>query len=122
MKRHNRCLPGLIASAAVIGFSSQAFADQFDISIENLSPNVLTPAVFVTHNEQADLFDEGSPVSPQVERLAEDGIPDDLVERATELQGTGQVLDFGAATVEGGPIGPGSALPSVLKPMRITSC
>ncbi len=56
-----------------VGLSDRAFATTFHITITNLSPNVLSPAAFVTHNAGFDLFDEGSAASSAVELLAETG-------------------------------------------------
>lgn len=86
--------------------SGPAAAEQFQVTIENLSPNVLTPAPFVSHGTTFDLFDSGSMVSAEIEMLAEDGITDGVVELAKAALG-GAVLDFGVAG--NAPIGPGES-------------
>jgi hypothetical protein len=93
--------------AGGIGLASQpAAAEQFEITIENLSPNVLTPAPFIAHDAGFDLFDSGSMVSAEVELLAEDGIPDGVVDLATGGLGD-TVADFGVAGSM--PIHPGES-------------
>jgi len=56
-----------------ICFLEPASAQSFKITITNLSPNVLSPTAFITHDAGFDLFDEGSAASPEVQLLAETG-------------------------------------------------
>ncbi len=92
---------------AAVGLCSGVAADEFEITIENLSPNVLTPVVLITHDNGFDLFDTGQAASGALERLAEDGDPSQVITLATGSVGT-TVSDV--ATVSPGvPIGPGGS-------------
>lgn len=82
-----------LAFAAVLGFASSASATSFQITLENLSPNVLTPPVFISHSAAADLFDTGAPAIPELEILAEDGVP-------TGLAGIGFLAMQGGAVAD----------------------
>ena len=84
-----------------------AGAQPFYITIENNSPNVLTPVPFITHDAGFDLFDEGSAASMEVELLAETGNPMGVTDLAGLALG-GAVSDFAVAS-PGGPIGPGGS-------------
>ncbi len=101
---------GLIHAVAVgLGLlvgSTAALAETFNITIENLSQNVLTPAVFISHDGGFDLFDAGGPASPELEALAEDGMTGGVEGLAAADLG-GAVADYGVAG--GAPIGPGGS-------------
>lgn len=92
-------------AAAAAFFAVQASAEDFQITIENLSPNVLTPAPFISHDATFDLFDEGAPASSELEQLAEDGVTSGV---------TGLAAAAGVAVADwdvagGAPIGPGGS-------------
>lgn len=74
---------------------SQGYAGTFKITITNLSPNVLSPAAFVSHDNGFDLFDTGAAASDEVELLAETGNPDGVIGLAMS---SASVLDYGVAT------------------------
>ncbi len=94
--------------AVVLASGSAALAETFYITIENLSPNVLTPAPFISHDSGFDLFDGGgmAMASPQLEALAEDGVPVGVVGQAASFLGT-TVADVEVAGMA--PIGPGAS-------------
>ncbi|MBI9092651.1 MAG: spondin domain-containing protein [Desulfobacterium sp.] len=79
----------------------------FEIKITNLSPNVLTPAPFITHNASFDLFTEGYAASPEVELLAEEGNTTGVRDLAMDGITAGSVMDYQEA-FDGGPIFPGA--------------
>ena len=59
------------------------FTGEFTITLENTSntsnfPTRLSPLVWMLHDGATKLFADGSPASPQLESLAEDGNPDGL--------------------------------------------
>lgn len=87
--------------------SAAAGQDRIAISIENLAPSMgtfQTPVWVGLHNGQFDLYDRGAPISPPLERLAEDGATGPI---AGDFQSMGAgVLE---ATIPGpaGPIAPG---------------
>ncbi len=87
----------VVAGVAVFTTLPVARADMFEITIENTSPNVLTPAVFITHDSSFDLFDEGALASGNLERLAEDGKGAGIVAQANVALGSG-VLDIQVVT------------------------
>ena len=95
-----------IATALTLTGVSSALAENFQITIKNLSPNVLTPAPFITHSAGFDLFDSGAVASPALEALAEDGMTGGVVGMATGFLGT-TVADVGVAGMA--PIGPGGS-------------
>lgn len=81
--------------------------DRIAISVENLAPSMgtfQTPFWVGLHNGAFDLYDSGAPISPELERLAEDGTIPPIA---------ALFLGSGAGTVEGtmpgpnGPIAPG---------------
>ncbi|MDA7632667.1 spondin domain-containing protein [bacterium] len=78
------------------------------VTIENLAPEqgtFLTPLWIGVHDGSFDSYDGGSPSSPGIERIAEDGNPSVLSE---EFQASGGRLE--AVLNEIGPIGPGQAV------------
>lgn len=115
MKRGQRAIvTGAVAALVMLSGTADARADQFQITIENLSPNVLTPVPFIAHDSSFDLFDAGAAVSPEIELLAEDGVPDGVVRLATAGLGT-SVSSFGVAFGPGGPLGPGESAVVTIK-------
>ncbi len=106
--RKNRKI-GLMAIASLFGLtlsSHTAMALPFQITVENLSNNVLTPVPFITHSSGFDLFDENSAASPAVEALAEGGDISGVIALADAAKISNEVLDF-AVAANGGPITPG---------------
>lgn len=94
---------------------------EFTFVITNISANggsiitPLSPPVYVTHNEDAALFQIGEPASAGIEAVAEDGNAPVLVNALTGAPGVGMVNAAGA------PVGPGgqfsfSVTPSVEYP------
>lgn len=68
-----------IAALADGTLPDSAFATSFHLTITNLSPNVLSPTAFITHNAGFDLFDAGGVASSAVELLAETGDPSGVI-------------------------------------------
>jgi hypothetical protein len=95
MKRRSLtvCMPLVVAL-----LTSTAQAEQFQITIQNISPNVLSPAFFGSHDATFNLFDEGAMASSAVEAVAEGGDTSLMVADAMAAPG---VLDYG---VTGGPL------------------
>ncbi len=93
---------------SLVALSSAAFAqDRIAVSIENLAPTMgtfQTPFWVGLHNGAFDLYDRNAPISPELERLAEDGATAPIA---------GNFLGSGAGTIEAtmpgpnGPIAPG---------------
>ena len=104
-KHQVRVLVGMVIVGGAL-LPGWAAAEEFQITIENLSPNVLTPAPFISHDAGFDLFSAGAMVSAEMEMLAEDGMPGGVVGLAGGALG-GAVADFGVAGA--GPIGPGGS-------------
>lgn len=75
-------------------FVAAAQAEQFEITIQNISPNVLSPAFFGSHDGTWDLFDEGATASAAVEAVAEGGNTGPMVADAMAAPG---VYDYGVA-------------------------
>jgi hypothetical protein len=74
--------------------TSATQAEQFQITIQNISPNVLSPAFFGTHDGTWNLFDEGAAASAAVEAVAESGNTAPMVADAMAAPG---VLGYGVA-------------------------
>jgi hypothetical protein len=83
----------LVGMLAVAGVAGTASASMFEITIENLSPNVLSPAPFITHDASFDIFDAGAPSPMPIERIAEDGQAEFLLTQADDALGMG-VSDY----------------------------
>lgn len=77
-------------------FAGSAAAEQFQITITNISPNVLSPVPFVTHDAGFDLFDEGAMASAAVEAVAEAGDFTGVVNMAQAALG-GSVTSYAVA-------------------------
>ena len=88
------------AAAAVIamifGGWQEAPAETFTITVENVSPNVLSPVPFIAHDAGFPLFVSGDPASAAIENVAETGNPAGVVAMATAALGT-TVSDFAVA-------------------------
>ncbi|MEO0852791.1 MAG: spondin domain-containing protein, partial [Cyanobacteria bacterium J06648_11] len=78
------------------------------VTVTNLQPDdglLLTPVFLAPQNGVYDMFDVGSPASPNVESLVEDGTTDARIEAAIA---SGGVSNEATAT-DGGPIAPGES-------------
>ncbi len=104
MKVKSIILGGAIVAIASLSTTSNAV--MLRVSIMNLAPSqgtFLTPMWFGLHNGSFDLYDNGQPISAQLERLAEDGSTAPISSLFTT---TGAGLTQG--TLNGiGAIGPG---------------
>lgn len=84
---------------------------QFNVTLRNTSGSTaynggLTPVVWAVHTEDISLFEIGEPASPQLERLAEDGATQlllDLLSTAPQVSSAGVVSQPDGAT-DAGPI------------------
>ncbi|MCB1677247.1 MAG: spondin domain-containing protein [Halioglobus sp.] len=106
-----RNLRPLLLASSLIGvlapFCAQAIPVR--IAIENLAPangNFLTPFWVGFHNGGFDLYDLGSPASPGLERLAEDGNTGVL---SAEFAASGAGVTDATLAGPGGAIAPGEA-------------
>lgn len=98
----------LRAFAASVVCAGLASAASIKVTITNLAPaggTFLTPVWVGFHNGGFDLYDSGSPISPALERLAEDGDTPPLMADFT-ASGAGTVQ----GALGGGPFGPGSSV------------
>lgn len=98
----------VVGLAAIAGMASVASADFFEITIENVSGNVLTPTAFMTSNANFDVFDQGAAASAEVELMAEGGVLtgyDSLVAAAGddvlgyEITGDGPIMPGESRTI-----------------------
>ena len=94
-----------IGILAACGVASAASADFFEITIENISNNVLTPTAFITSNSNFDVFDQNAAASPEVELMAEGG---DLSGYDSLVAAAGADV-LGYEKTMGGPIMPGES-------------
>ncbi len=77
----------------------------FRVSLTNLTENqILTPPVFAAHTQKADVFDIGTPASPQVQEIAENG---NLAPLADALPTVPGVRASGIGAGAEGPLLPG---------------
>ncbi len=76
------------------GLAATAQAEQFQITIKNISPNVLSPAFFASGDGTYDLFDAGAMASAAVEAVAEGGNTAPMIADAMAAPG---VLSYGVA-------------------------
>jgi hypothetical protein len=103
---HTRHTTTMTAATMIVLLAATAAADTFEIKIENLSPNVLTPAPFIAHSAGFNLFDNGAMASAQLEALAEGGDVSGVVALAQAALGA-SVGDYGVAG--NAPIPPGGS-------------
>lgn len=103
----------ILGSMIILGgtVSTEAEATLFRIEITNLSPNVLSPTAFISHNAGFDLFDEGATASSAVELLAETGNPTGVIGLA--MTGVPSVMDYQVAS--GGVLAQGNSGQVLLK-------
>lgn len=97
MNRSTDTLGRVCGVLAILGMMAGSAAGvEFQIKVTNLSPNVLSPVPFVTHDAGFDLFDEGAAASPAIEAVAETGNPSGVVAMAQAALG-GSVTSYGVA-------------------------
>ncbi|MDA8016360.1 MAG: spondin domain-containing protein [Thermoanaerobaculia bacterium] len=106
---HNTRLNGILAVAALLLalMALPGSALEVTVTIENLAPengSFLTPTWLGVHDGSFDLYDLGSPSSPELERIAEDGNAAPLSDAFTAL-GFADAVAFGP----NGPIAPGQS-------------
>ncbi|MEP6887881.1 MAG: spondin domain-containing protein, partial [Nitrospirales bacterium] len=96
-----------IVVAFLLMMAPPAIAGPITVTIQNLAPmngNVLTPVFVGFHNGTFDIYNPGSPASPGLQSLAEDGL---------NVMIAGEFMSSGAGSVQGsifgaaGPIAPG---------------
>ena len=123
-----RVKAGLIALAAVVALPAcDAEGDgvveelSLRVTVTNLSmPGMLdgvdvglSPGVWAVHREPGALFEVGEPASPELEKLAEDGDGQVLVQAFGDDDAVPRIGLYGATEVgvsyEDGPIGPGAS-------------
>lgn len=101
-----------IALGATLG-SVSSYADEseirhYAITITNITRGqILAPAAVIAHNDSYSLFKLGSPVSPELAMLAEDGSPAALTSMASSMPGvyrtttgSGVILPGASQTIE----------------------
>lgn len=98
-----------IAMTAWVFGNAQAQADSgghvYNVKITNVTRGqVITPPVLVSHTAGFELFRLGMPASPELTKLAEDGMSGDLV---AQLANTHAVYDVATAA---GPLLPGQSV------------
>lgn len=102
-----------LALAALFILPAIAPAIEVEVRVTNLAPNMgtfLTPMWFGFHNGGYDLYSDGSPVTPGLERLAEDG-------NTAPLAGEFMASGFGSigGVLNGlGPIAPGATTSKIV--------
>jgi hypothetical protein len=105
----NKVLSAAMAVAMAAWAFNGAQADEggrtYSVKITNVTrAQVITPPVLVSHRSGFELFSLGAPASPELTKLAEDGMAEDLV---TNLAGSHAVHDVVQA---GGPLLPGHSV------------
>lgn len=96
-----------IALTALVFGNAQADSGGhvYNVKITNVTRGqVITPPVLVSHSAGFELFSLGAPASPELTKLAEDGMSDDLV---AQLANTRAVYDVATAA---GPLLPGQSV------------
>jgi Spondin_N len=93
-----------IAMAALTFSSAQADTGGhvYNVRITNVTRGqVVTPPVLVSHKVGFELFSLGAPASPELTKLAEDGMADDLVEKLAHTQAVYDVATAAAPLLPG---------------------
>lgn len=102
----------LSALAGTLALAPAAQAASIRITVDNLAPDngtFLTPAWFGFHDGSFDLYDRNEAITPELERLVEDGTVDPLNAKfAASGSGTAQGAILGTALTPG-PIDPGES-------------
>ncbi len=86
----------LVVFIGLIVNGSAYAAMMYQVTIKNLSPNVLSPTAFISHNSGFDLFNNLGPASSAVELLAETGNPSEVISLAAG--GSVSVADYEVAS------------------------
>ena len=117
-------LPGSPLSLSSLAGARRPNDDtRFTVRIENISskdgqtasdgsrwPFALSPGIWVAHDKDVILFKEGQAASPGLERQAEDGNPEGLVQMLDAQHHTGHgIFNSPVGAAGPGPIGPGGA-------------
>lgn len=115
VRRYRDSTNDLAEAAPLIGVSVAAGpeSDELTITIENTSaesnyPTPISPIVWALHDDSFRLVEDGTPASPGIEAVAEDGSPMTL---AMELSGAPGVVSNGVMAVPQGATEPGPILP-----------
>ncbi len=78
-----KTLAGALAVAATVlaltAAGSPAHAAEFDVTIYNLSNQVFSPPIVVTHRPSSSIFQVGQPASPELAAMAEDADSEGLI-------------------------------------------
>ena len=96
----------LIAALSCVGAAQAAGGQHYLVTITNLTKGqIFSPAVVASHSEDAEpLFVPGHPASPELAKVAEDAVLDDLI---SQLSHEADVLDVKVLEGINGPILPG---------------
>lgn len=94
----------LAAVLALAAVPSAAAAAEYDVTVYNLSNQIFSPPVVVTHNSSVSVFEPGEAPSDELAALAEDADAEGLIALLGTIAG---VRDVG---VGGGVILPGQAM------------
>lgn len=81
----------LAAALTVIATSSPAAAAPYDVTILNLSNQILSPPIVVTHSRAVSVFEAGDAPSDELAALAEDAAADGLIALLGTLDGVRDV-------------------------------
>lgn len=106
MSRRLIALPLVFAALlALVGSSAlaqpPAAGSRLVVTITNISPQIISPPILVTHNWRFRVFSAGVPASPELAAVAEDAVADGLL---AVLEADPNVLDHAIAS---GPLMPG---------------
>lgn len=93
----------LVCAVAVLGLAAAGYAADYDVTIYNASPQVLSPPLVVSHQSGVRVFELGEAPSDELAALAEDADSEGLI---ALLQTTDGVRDV---AIGGGVIPPGQS-------------
>jgi len=97
-------LLGVLAVVVVMWSAPAVAQEMVTVRITNVSKQIISPPLVVTHTWKARVFVPGTPASTELSMLAEDGDPSAL---AALLGDSDEVLDVAVA---GGPLLPGATM------------
>ena len=97
-------LLGVLAAMVVAGSAPAEAQNMVTVRITNVSKQIISPPVVVSHSWKVRAFVPGEPASTELSMLAEDGDPSAL---AAVLNGSDEVLDMKVAD---GPLLPGATM------------
>lgn len=94
----------IVVLAALVGAAPEAAAQGLRVEVQftNLSQQIISPPILVSHSFRTRLFRPGAPASPGLAAVAEDAVPDTLLD---ELAADDEVLEV---VVAGGMLMPGA--------------